>query len=81
MYLNEKDRDRQKLCRKYNNNVSKCLAHRVQINFQIVNAIKATLKLETSATNAATYYFSSINGYAEILLVRLSLNKSSACYT
>ena len=73
MYLNEKNRDWQKLCRKYNNNVSKCLAHRVQKNLQIANVIKAALKLEA--------YFSSINGYAEILLVRLSLNKSTACYT
>ena len=81
MYLNEKNIDRQKLCRKYNSNVSKYLAHRVQTNFQIANVKKAALKLEASAANAATYYFSSINGYAEILLVRLSLNKSSACYT
>ena len=61
MHLNKKDRDRQKPCRNYNDNARKCLAHRAQRNLQTANVIKAALKLEASVTNAATYYFSSIN--------------------
>ena len=43
---------------------SEYLAHRAQQNFQTANIIKAALKLEASVTNAATYYFSSIEGTA-----------------
>ena len=39
------------------------LEHRVQLNFQTANIIKAALKLETPVRNAATYYFSSIKGH------------------
>ena len=33
------------------------LAHPAKLNFQTANIIKAALKLEASATNAATYNF------------------------
>ena len=33
------------------------LAHRAQLNFETANIIKASLKLEISVTNTATYYF------------------------
>ena len=38
------------------------LAHRAQLNLQTVNIIKAALKLESSVTNEAIYYFSPIKG-------------------
>ena len=81
-HLNKKGyKGRQKLCRNYNSNVRKYLAYRAQLNSQNAYIIKAALKLESSLTNAATYYFSSITSNASMLLVLLSLNSqfSSSC--
>ena len=78
-HLNKKGyKGRQKLCRSYNSNVRKYLVYRAQLNSQNAYTIKAALKLESSLTNAATYYFSSFKSNASMLLVLLSLNSQPA---